>query len=202
MRFLVALLMNLTIFTTGLDVVHADDNLFNTGKSDLSIKPFVFPKSMVVIRSCYVAGLFIEPHMSPAQDFCTQIDQTSIEKNIRKFLVKLDPARVAPAKRGKDFKDKISRSTLKAIKKLYDADIIFLFRQINLKAGGGSHTTQGLIYLTRQDKLLVVPSNNQEHSDKTDAEVDLINQKGLQQLAQDARKVIHSHKFEKRRSNY
>ena len=53
--------------------------------------------------------------------------------------------------------------------------------------------TQGLIYLTRQDKLLVIPPN---------IETDSTGHKGLQKLAKDARKIIMSHKYEKRRSNY
>ncbi len=108
------------------------------------------------------------------------------------------------------------------IKKKQEADLVLYFKiTFNLGHPNQHILTQGRIYLVRQQKVLVIPSNRQKVSfEKLGAwvhgkffegnppipnfknRIEEAHLNGLQQLAEDARKVIHSHKFEKRQSNY
>ena len=199
------------------------DDVFEIKKSDTAIKPLVFPKSMTVIRECYPENwgcLLLDPepgmgHIDKAVVENSKYIHEAIdnEKAIKKYLVRLDPTRIAPSKRGKDHEAlsilnemDISKRVLKELGKQYDTDFIFVFRRTIFHISRPRYIrTEGRIYLVRQDKLLVMPSNDQIlELDVTDLQKRLqdINRNGLQQLAKDARKVILSHKFEKRRSNY
>ena len=201
----------------------AEDDLFDFRKSDTAIKPFVFPKSMTVIRDCYPdegGCIFLNPEPGMggidkaivANLRCIK-EALNNEKAIKKYLVRLDPARIAPSTRGKDYKAgsisnelDLSKRILKELGKQFDVDFIFVFRRTIFHTKRPRFIrTEGRIYLVRQNKLLIVPSNDQIlELDTLDLKKKMkaTNQTGLQQLAKDARKVIHSHKFEKRRSNY
>ena len=214
MRFLVILLMTLTILTPGLSYLHAEEDIFDIGKSDTAIKPFVFPKSMVVIRNSSPGYLPVKPGMRGGFNFSEETylrfkpvekglleSEASTNRFIKKYLVRLDPARIAPSTRGKDFEHILSRNALRKLGKEYDADLLFVFRQsINVLSEPWIIRIEGLIYLARQDKLLIIPSNG--HKLTSHPDFISINQKSLERLGKDARKIIHSHKFEKRRSNY
>jgi hypothetical protein len=216
MRFLITVLMTLTIFATGLEKVHAQYDLFDTKKSDSAIKPLVFPKSMVVIRNSSPGYLPVKSDiMRGGYNYSEETYQRlkPIEKKfleneaptnklIKKYLVRLDPARIAPSTRGKDFDYTLSRKALRKLGKEYDADLLFVFQQsINVLSEPWIIRIEGLIYLARQDKILIIPSNDHK---LISSQLDLlpINQNSLEQLGKDARKVIMSHKYEKRRSNY
>jgi len=191
-------------------------SVFQRTKSDSAIKPFVFPKSMIVVRSCYPTGndcLFMNPEPRfPGLDATAAKNQEIIAKvlddgkSIKKYLVRLDPARIAPSKRGKDSKEAfISKRVLKKWGKQYKVDFIFVFSRTINNSSPRSIKTGGGIYIVRQDKVLVVPSNTQSIKLDTPNLIDHlnnINRIGLEKLAKDARKIILSHKFEKRRSNY
>jgi hypothetical protein len=193
-----------------------EKSIFQIKKSDTAIKPFVFPKSMTVIRSCYPNEnecLFLYPDSgivgidkAVSKNFEIIAKVLNDEKAIKKYLIRLDPARIAPSKRGKDPKELyLTKRKLKEIGKRNDADFIFIFVRTINHFPPRSIQTQGRIYLVRQNKVLVVPSNNQAlelNTPNLTKQLEEINRNGLQQLAKDARKVIHSHKFEKRRSNY
>jgi hypothetical protein len=206
--------MTLTILGTGLKKVNAEEDLLDIRKSDTAIKPFVFPKSMVVIRSCYLdaggcvfllptVGVFgFDQEIGPKIGLISEILEN--KKGIKKYLVRLDPARIAPATQGKDFKGNLSRKFLKHLNKQYDVDFVFVTRRTFFHPLR-SIRTQGVIYLKKQDKLLAIPFNDQTfklNAPDLKKKVEEASQAGLQQLAKDARKVIHSYKFEKRRSNY
>ena len=214
MRFLVILLITLLIFATDSNRVYADYDLFEIGKSDTAIKPFVFPKSMVVIRSCYPdkgGCVFLSPELGfagPDEDILPKFKLISeileSNKGIKKLLVRLDPARIAPATQGEDFKESLTQKSIKLINKQYNVDFVFVTRTTFFHALR-SIRTQGIIYLTKQDKLLAIPFNDQTFKLNTldlKKTVEETMQAGLLQLAIDARKIIHSHKYEKRRSNY
>ena len=218
MRRLFSLLPGILLLTYSMGGICAAEDLFDTGKSDSAIKPFVFPKSMVVIRNSSPGYLPVKSDIMPGgynypeetyqrlkpieKKFLENEDPTN--KFLKKYLVRLDPARIAPSTRGKDFEYTLSRKALRELGKEYDVDLLFVFRQILLIDFGSKPwviQTQGLIYLARQDKILIIPSNDHElrssHPDFLS-----INQKSLKQLGKDTRKIIHSHKYEKRRSNY
>ena len=215
MRLLFTLLTTLMILVTGLGKVHAQVSLFDAGKSDSAIKPFVFPKSMVVVRNSSLGHLPVKPDMRGGYNFPEETYQRlkPIEKGflenegptnkfIKKYLVRMDPARIAPSIRGNDFDYTLTRNALKKLGKEYDTDLLLVFQQsINILSEPWIIQINGLIYLTRQDKILIIPSNDHELK-SSQPDFISINQKILEQLGKDARKVIHSHKFEKRRSNY
>jgi hypothetical protein len=66
-----------------------------------------------------------------------------------------------------------------------------------------------MLYLARQKKVLVLKGNEKNeplsgsssHQDRADLWKNL-DDKGLKDLAKEARTVLHSHKFEKRQSAY
>ena len=86
---------------------------------------------------------------------------------------------------------------MKHLAKQYSEDIIFIFRRaVNNEKNSINH--QGLIYLDKQKKVLALKENRESGSESIQ-EMDLA---GLKTLAKQAKKVLHSHKFEKRQSAY
>jgi hypothetical protein len=215
MRRLFSLLLGILLLTYSMGGICAAEDLFDTGKSDTAIKPFVFPKSMAVVRNSSPGYLPVKPNMQGGFDYSEETyqrlkpiekgfleNEVPINRFIKKYLVRLDPARIAPSTRGKDFDYILSRKALRKLGKEYDADLLFVFQQsINVLSEPWIIRIEGLIYLARQDKILILPSNDHELK-SSQPDFISINQKSLEQLGKDARKIIHSHKFEKRRSNY
>ena len=193
-----------------------EKSIFQIKKSDGAIKPFVFPKSMTVIRSCYPNEnecLFLYPDpgiigidKAVSRNYEIIAKVLNDGKAIKKYLIRLDPARIAPSKRGKDSIELyLSKQKLKEIGKRSHVDFIFVFVRTINQFTPKSIETQGRIYLVRQNKVLVVPFNQQAlelDTPNLKKHLEDINRNGLKQLMEDARKVIMSHKFEKRRSNY
>ena len=135
----------------------ADVDLIDEGKTDSAIKMLVFPKSLRVI-----------------ENRTTQVSKRdailSDPKLIRKTLLKVDPARVVPAKAGEPFAGPVTRDRLRELAKRYSEDVIFVFRR-ELKIEPESLTAaellstehivhisfQGLLYLARQKRVLALP---------------------------------------------
>ena len=141
----------------------------------------VFPKSLRVIenRDNEINDIFTDP------------------KRIRKTLLKVDPARIVPAKTGEPVIGIVTRDSLRQLAKRYSEDIIFIFRRIWDDAKNEIHH-QGILYLARQKKVLALKESMNSGSESMQ-EMDIA---GLKNLAQEARKILHSHKFEKRQSAY
>ena len=157
-------------------------DLMDKNKSDTAIKMLVFPKSLRVIENQgnnENGGRFSDP------------------KLIRKTLLKLDPARIAPAQAGEPVTGPVTRVRLKELAKQYNEDVIFIFRR-TLSNENNSIRHQGLLYLARQKKVLSLKESKETGSGSLE-EMDLT---GLKFLAKEAKKVLHSHKFEKRQSAY
>jgi len=161
--------------------VSAEKDLVDQGKSDINIKMLVFPKSLRVIdsRGEEINGVFSDP------------------KRIRKTLLKLDPARIVPAKSGEPFSGPVTRDSLRQLAKRYNEDILFIFRR-TLDDTKRTIRHQGLLYLVRQKKVLALKESINSGSGSLQ-EMDLA---GLKTLAQAAREVLHANKFEKRQSAY
>ena len=157
-------------------------DLMEKNKSDTAIKMLVFPKSLRVI----------ENRMNEENG-----DRFSDPKRIRKTLLKLDPARIAPAQAGEPVTGPVTRGRLKELAKQYSEDVIFIFRR-TLNNENNSIRHQGLLYLARQKKVLSLKESKETGSGSLE-EMDLT---GLKFLAKEAKKVLHSHKFEKRQSAY
>jgi hypothetical protein len=170
-----------TVMLLLLSVFPVSADLIDKGKSDSTIKMLVFPKSLRVIenRDNEVNDIFTDP------------------KRIRKTLLKIDPARIAPAKTGEPFIGIVTRDNLQQLAKRYSEDIIFIFRRtLDLTKDTIHH--QGILYLARQKKVLALKESMNSGSESMQ-EMDIA---GLKTLAQEARKALHSHKFEKRQSAY
>ena len=172
--FFTLMLLLLSVFPVSADLI-------DEGKSDSTIKMLVFPQSLRVIenRDNELNDIFTDP------------------KRIRKTLLKVDPARIVPAKTGEPVIGIVTRDSLRQLAKRYSEDIIFIFRRTWDDAKNKIHH-QGLLYLARQKKVLALKESMNSGSESIQ-EMDV---EGLKTLAQEARKVLHSHKFEKRQSAY
>ena len=181
-------------------LARAEVDLIDEGKSDIAVKMLVFPKSLRVIESQLKTVGEEEALFSDS-------------KRIWKTLLKVDPARIAPAKAGEPFSGIVTRTRLLKLSKQYSEDIIFIFRRV-LTVEAGTLTEykiryQGMLYLARQKKVLVLKGNEKNeplsgsssHQDRDDLWKNL-DEKGLKGLAKEARIALHSHKFEKRQSAY
>ena len=118
-------------------------------------------------------------------------------KRIRKTILKVDPARIVPAKIGEPIMGVVTRDNLRQLAKRYTEDIIFIFRRTWDDAKNKIHH-QGILYLARQKKVLALKEIMNSGSES----IQKMDSTGLKALAQEARKVLHSHKFEKRQSAY
>ena len=196
------LLLLLVTFFCACDpyFVWAEVDLIDEGKSDTAIKMLVFPKSLRVIESQLKTVGEEEALFSDS-------------KRIWKTLLKVDPARIAPAKAGEPFSGIVTRTQLLKLSIQYSEDIIFIFRRV-LTVEAGTLTEykiqyQGMLYLARQKKVLVLKGNEKNellsgsnsHQDRAILWKNL-DEKGLKDLAKEARTALHSHKFEKHQSAY
>lgn len=176
--FLLALLLCFLV----VNPLWGEVDLIDAKKSDTAIKMLIFPKSLRVIESLR----------------SNQINESfSDPKRIKKSLLKLDPARIAPSKMGESVTGAITRNTLKHLAKKYSDDVFLVFRRtFNNEKNSIRH--QGLLYLAKQRKVLAL-REIEESSSGSLQEMDLA---GLKILAKEAKKVLHSHKYEKRQSAY
>ncbi|MCZ6541245.1 MAG: hypothetical protein O6704_06300 [Nitrospinae bacterium] len=170
-------------------------DVFEARVSDSAVKMIRFPQSLTVIwnRPDSAAGKFDSILGDPA--------------TLKRTLRKIDPARIAPAALGEEFIGPVTRKALDGLGKKYDVDLLLVYRRevVDERPGFIQLRNRARIYLVRQRKLLTVPANETAtdfNENNWKEKIGEINRQGLKQLAEDARKVIHSHKFEKRRSNY
>ena len=176
--FLLALLLCFLV----VNPLWGEVDLIDAKKSDTAIKMLIFPKSLRVIESLR----------------SNQINESfSDPKRIKKSLLKLDPARIAPSKMGESVTGAITRNILKHLAKKYSDDVFLVFRR-TFNNEKNSIRYQGLLYLAKQRKVLAL-REIEESSSGSLQEMDLA---GLKILAKEAKKVLHSHKYEKRQSAY
>jgi len=202
LRVIISLSIGLLFFLMWNQIEsHAD--LIDEGKTDSAVKMLHFPKSLRVVENITVGlndlhQVFNDP------------------KQIRRTLLKVDPARIVPAKSGESFVGEITREKLKELSQIYSEDVIFLFRRSyepnplpikENKIVQAHHT--GILYLAKQKKVLALQGSVKEEafsgkkSAKEQAErLKKLDQAGLKALSLQAKKVLHSHKFEKRQSAY
>lgn len=193
------------------------EDFLDSPKSDANIKPFVFPKSMKVMQSCTAAEFCLHhtPEVTRGQKAYAKdlgmdplaVNRVFADKTpVKRTLMKIDPARLAPLTLGDDLHRPVNRGTLLKLGEQYDEDILLIYR-----AGFSWHPDnphillQGLLYLTKQKKVLALSdvSHGVEyglpHPEET---LGGIYFSLLEQMEDDARRILHAHKYEKRRSNY
>ncbi len=170
-------------------------DVFEVRASDSAVKMIRFPQSLAVIwnRPSPATGKFDSILGDPA--------------TLKRTLRKIDPARIAPAALGDEFIGTVTHEGLDGLGKKYNVDLLLVFRRevVDERPGFIQFRNRARVYLVRQRKLLMVPANETAtdfNENNWREKIGEINRQGLKQLAEDARKVIHSHKFEKRRSNY
>ncbi len=157
-------------------------DLLDDAKTDSAIKMLVFPKSLRVIESrgnAELNAVFKDP------------------KRIRKTLLKLDPARIVPAQIGEPIIGPVTKDNLRQLAKRYSEDVIFIFRRTIIETENIIRH-QGILYLAKQKKVLALKESMNSGSESMQ-ERDMV---GLNTLAQEARKILHANKFEKRQSAY
>ena len=201
-RIIISLSIGLLFFLMWNQIESYAD-LIDEGKTDSAVKMLHFPKSLRVVENIN-AGL-------------SDLHQIFNDpKQIRRTLLKVDPARIVPAKSGESFVGEITREKLKKLTQIYSEDVIFLFRRsyepnpLSIKDNKlvkARHT--GILYLAKQKKVLALQGSIKEEafsgkeSAKQQAELlKKLDQEGLKALSLQAKKVLHAHKFEKRQSAY
>ncbi len=188
----------------------ASADVFEARASDSAVKMIRFPQSLAVIhnrpdkKSFFLDLEEMRTSFLPQESFDPIL---SDRKTLKRTLGKIDPARIVPVTLGQEVIGPLNRETLDALGKQYNVDILLAFRrEIRFFTPGLLKLrNRGLVYLVPQKKLLVVPPNETAaiyQENEFDEKISEMNKQGLKQLAKDARKVIYSHKFEKRRSNY
>ena len=141
---------------------------------------------------------------------------------IKKTLRATDPARLSPASIGLDFRGAVTRDQLKNLYKSNSSDILIVYRReidiISSKEFSDSYfnnperflkpsdtdfsieiLTKGLVYISKQRKILALPSNRQNISiaaGQSDTNVVLGKavKMGLKTLAEEAKKKIQAQK--------
>ena len=101
LRIIISLSIGLLFFLMWNQIESYAD-LIDQGKTDSAVKMLHFPKSLRVVENITV-GL-----NDLYQDF-------NDPKQIRRTLLKVDPARIVPAKSGKSFAGEITRKKLKEL---------------------------------------------------------------------------------------
>jgi|TARA_B110000438_G_C15778318_1_gene635102 hypothetical protein len=225
----IILYLLITFNAFGLDY---NDDLISSNKSDSAIKYLKPPLSLTVLQNRPQNGLYYFFSNQTAK-FNDQINDSPEKNNrfekivsssniIKKTLRATDPARLAPASIGLDFRGPVTRDRLKVLYKSNPSDILILYRreiklnslhefsnsyfknpELFLKTSDIKFSiailTKGLVYISKQKKVLALPSNNQNVSITTsqdDIEVLLGKavKTGLKILSGEAKKIIQAQK--------
>jgi hypothetical protein len=120
--------------------------------------------------------------------------------------MKIDLARLAPVTLGEDLGEPVSRGTLLRLGDKYDEDILLFYRvRYHWKVSDPYIKLQGLMYLTKQEKVLALPDfqHGLEYGlPEPEETLGGLYFSLLEQMEDEARRILHAHKYEKRRSNY
>ena len=157
LRIIISLSIGLFLFLMWNQIEsHAD--LIDAGKTDSAVKMLLFPKSLRVVEN-------ITPGLSDLHQVFND------PKQIRRPLLKVDPARIVTAMSGESFVGEITREKLKELTQIYSEDVIFLFRRsyepnpLSIKDNKivkARHT--GILYLAKQKKVLALQGSVKEEA--------------------------------------
>ena len=203
-------------------MVFAD--LFNSSKIDTNIKSLVFPQSLLLVQYCgYKTSplcFMLESGNRSSENLVeketlglsfSEISQIlSDQKVVKRILKKVDPARIVPVKIAEPVHEFIMYNLLQSLTKQYEVDIVLAIKSVlklsrNPNDGDSTVYVEGIIYLAHQQVIIGRPSGEQEVSLQAPNMGKQINDAfklSLKELAKDARRIILSYKYEKRRSNY
>tara|TARA_B100000686_G_C16742833_1_gene947621 strand:+ start:548 stop:1219 length:672 start_codon:yes stop_codon:yes gene_type:complete len=199
------------IFLSGASQKSAyDEDLILKNRSDSGIKYLTPPLSLIVVHNKPKEdGLYFfqDGNVQNLQQKPLANHQKILEPflNNRSFvgktLVKADVARLSPASQGKDLKGAVTRNVLKSLYVKQAADLVLVFRWVIGSAFGEQKAVKnqnevsltlkasGLIYITKQRKILKLPDVFQ-HS----ADLEKMTREILKNLAVEAKKTIKAQK--------
>ncbi len=183
MSFVVGLVFTGLLWSVPANAV---EDLFEQSKADTGIAMIRFPQSLTVIQVKKKGGAVAALKI---------LNDPAV---IKKALRKIDPARIVPTKTGRVLEGPLTREALPALGKQYGTQLLLLFRR---DVSEKEFATQGLVYFAKQNKIAPVPGNVKILSTDPDT-LEKANRTSLKELANAARKTIHTYKFEKRQSNY
>ncbi len=207
-------------------------DLISRNKSDSAVKFLKPPLSLTVLQNRPQKGFYyffsneeskFDEGLSGIVSEDDAFDKIiSNDKVINKTLRATDPARLAPASVGADFRGVISRNRLKDLYKINPSDILLVYRreiivqskqefsdsyfqtpELFLKSPDSDLSikimTKGLVYISKQKNILALPQNKQIVSvSKGQNDNAIILSKavksGLKKLAEEAKKKIRAQK--------
>lgn len=207
-------------------------DLISSNKSDSAIKFLKPPLSLTVLQNRPEKGFYYffsneKPKFDEALGDVSKDNDAfdkiiSDTKTIKKTLRSTDPARLAPASIGADFRGVINRNRLKDLFKTNPSDILLIYRREvivqSTKEFSNSYfqtpelflkplttdfsieiLTKGLVYISKQKKILALPHNNQSvNISKGQSDADMILARavksGLKKLAEEAKRKIQAQK--------
>jgi len=207
-------------------------DLISRNKSDSAIKFLTPPLSLTVLQNRPKKGFYFfflneKPKFNEALDSVSKNNDAfdkiiSDTKIIKKTLRSTDPARLAPASVGADFRGVINRNRLKDLFKSNPSDILLIYRREviiqSAKEFPNSYfqtpelflqpsttdfsiqiLTKGLVYISKQKKVLALPYNKQniaisEGQNDINAILATTVKSGLKKLAEEAKKRIQAQK--------
>jgi hypothetical protein len=207
-------------------------DLISSNKSDSAIKFLKPPLSLTVLQNRPEKGFYYffsneKPKFDEALSGVSKDNDAfdkiiSDTKIIKKTLRSTDPARLAPASIGADFRGIINRNRLKDLFKTNPSDILLIYRREiivqSTKEFSNSYfqtpelflkplttdfsievLTKGLVYISKQKKILALPHNKQNiNISKGQSDADMILagavKSGLKKLAEEAKKKIQAQK--------
>lgn len=207
-------------------------DLISKAKSDSAIRYLKPPLSLTVLQNRPEKGFYyffsnekpkFDEDLNGVLKDSDSFDKIiSDPKIIRKTLRSIDPARLAPASVGADFRGVINRNRLKDLSKINPSDIILVYRreiiirstrefpdsyfqtpELFLKPSTTDFSievlTKGLVYISKQKKVLALSNNKQNVSvskeqNNTDLVLARAIKKGLKKLSEEAKKKIQAQK--------
>jgi hypothetical protein len=207
-------------------------DLISRNKSDSAIKFLKPPLSLTVLQNRPDKGFYYffsneKPKFDEALNIVSKDNDAfdkiiSDTKTIKKTLRATDPARLAPASIGADFRGIIKRNRLKDLSRINPSDILLIYRreviiqstkefpnsyfqnpELFLKPSATDFSigilTKGLVYITKQKKVLALPHNKQSimiTKGQSDTNIILATavKIGLKKLAEEAKKKIQAQK--------
>ena len=185
-------------------------DLILKNRSDYSVKFLTPPLSIVVINNQPKKGPFYffrdgknqsEKIKSSINNHETIWSILNDPKLIKDTLMKTDPTRLTPSKKGSNHKGPVTKPILRALSNEQHGDLLFIFRWIledesdsNIESIGKpgylfTLTASGLVYISKQNKVLALPDVIKKGED-----LKKMAYYGLEMLASNAKKIIQAQK--------
>ncbi|QPJ61062.1 MAG: hypothetical protein G3M70_03815 [Candidatus Nitronauta litoralis] len=166
------------LFLTVAHSASAED-IFTRKRPDPGIAMIHFPQSLAVVQV-----------VNSIEGF---------DKGLLKlWFRKMDPARIVPVKISENIQGEIDREKLITLGNRYKTDLLLIFQS---SSAGENFITRGLVYFVKQKKVHPLRNISVVNTSVASEKIQVY-RASLKHIVFQTRKIIHSYKFEKRRSNY